>query len=216
MGENILNDVERVTEILPELRSFVSSKISNKDDVDDVVNEVCLALALNARQWRGDASFKTYVFAIATKKVYDFFRRKYRDQARMGQLQEQIKVEITCGRNKAFDVWVNNDLTHSEFAVFKLVGLGKSNDEIAAELFVSKDTLRSHLKHIYKKMGTSHREKVVALAHDFLKIHDNHKEWLEKFYNTYVQLGEKGGHITKEMKEDASRAKDNLMKRLER
>lgn len=208
-----MNDAERVAELLPELRSFISSKVP-ADEIDDLVNEVCLALALNANRWRGDSKFKSYAFAVAKKKVFDFFRRKYSDRDKMNRLQKQIKEEMKSGEDRAFDVWVNNDLTKSEFAVFKLVGLGRSNDEIAKELFISLDTVRSHIKSIYKKMGSSDRAKVITVAHDFLKIQDNHKEWLEKFYKTYIQLGEKGGHLTEEIRKSATQAKDSMMKRL--
>jgi DNA-binding CsgD family transcriptional regulator len=43
-------------------------------------------------------------------------------------------------------------LTPAEEAVYKLVGLGLSNDELAAELFISALTVRTHLKHIHAKL----------------------------------------------------------------
>jgi RNA polymerase sigma factor (sigma-70 family) len=214
MGEGILNDTDRVTEILPGLKSFIRSKVSEEEDANDLVSEVCLALALNTDRWKGDSNFKNYAYGIAKNKITDFLRRKYRVEDNMIKLKNHIKEETMKVEDKVLDSWINNDLTKAEFEVFKLVGLGKSNVDIASELFVSLGTIRTHLKSIHKKIGCSGRNKLVAVAQAFLKVHENHKEWLEKFYSTYIRLGEKNNHLTGQMKEDATQAKENMLKRL--
>lgn len=53
-----------------------------------------------------------------------------------------------------------NDLTLHEPEVFQLVIAGKTNKEIARELFMSKKTVELHWDHIYSKIGIRTRLKV--------------------------------------------------------
>lgn len=55
-------------------------------------------------------------------------------------------------------------LTQSEFQVLKFIGEGMENEEIAEATFRSKNTVRSHVKSIYSKLGVSGRSKLVVYA----------------------------------------------------
>jgi len=57
-----------------------------------------------------------------------------------------------------------DQLTPTEFHVLKLIGQGKSNDEIATILFISKNTVRSHIKSIYAKLDTHSRLQLALYA----------------------------------------------------
>jgi NarL family two-component system response regulator LiaR len=57
-----------------------------------------------------------------------------------------------------------DQLTPTEFQVLKLIGQGKSNDEIADILFISKNTVRSHIKSIYAKLDTHSRLQLALYA----------------------------------------------------
>ncbi|NQT78856.1 MAG: response regulator transcription factor [Candidatus Aminicenantes bacterium] len=57
-----------------------------------------------------------------------------------------------------------DQLTPTEFQVLRLVGKGKSNDEIAEALFISKNTVRSHIKSIYAKLNTHSRLQLALYA----------------------------------------------------
>jgi NarL family two-component system response regulator LiaR len=99
-----------------------------------------------------------------------------------GQLPEAVRVihrgEIWLPRDKMSSIMdriisvVGRDLkektldqlTPTEFQVLKLIGQGKSNDEIADILFISKNTVRSHIKSIYAKLDTHSRLQLALYA----------------------------------------------------
>ncbi len=57
-----------------------------------------------------------------------------------------------------------DQLTPTEFQVLRLIGQGKSNDEIAQAMFISKNTVRSHIKSIYAKLDTHSRLQLALYA----------------------------------------------------
>jgi two-component system, NarL family, response regulator LiaR len=57
-----------------------------------------------------------------------------------------------------------DQLTPTEFQVLRLIGQGKSNDEIAELMFISKNTVRSHIKSIYAKLDTHSRLQLALYA----------------------------------------------------
>ena len=61
-------------------------------------------------------------------------------------------------KNKPFD------LTPSEIRILEHVTEGKSNKEIAEDLFLSPWTIKTHIKNIYKKMHVNSRAAAVRLA----------------------------------------------------
>jgi Response regulator containing a CheY-like receiver domain and an HTH DNA-binding domain len=55
-------------------------------------------------------------------------------------------------------------LTARELEILRLVATGQTNKEIAAQLFISSDTVKGHLETTYRKLGVSDRAHAVAVA----------------------------------------------------
>jgi DNA-binding NarL/FixJ family response regulator len=55
-------------------------------------------------------------------------------------------------------------LTEREIEVLQLLAFGYTNRDIAKRLFISPDTVKTHLEHIYQKLGTNDRTAAVAEA----------------------------------------------------
>jgi DNA-binding NarL/FixJ family response regulator len=58
-------------------------------------------------------------------------------------------------------------LTERERDVLRLMVRGRNNSEIASELFVSGATVKTHINHIFSKLGARDRAHAVVLAHEF-------------------------------------------------
>ena len=57
-------------------------------------------------------------------------------------------------------------LTSREREVLALIGRGRSNGEIAAELFVSEGTVKTHVNHLFTKLQLRDRAAAVVFAFD--------------------------------------------------
>ena len=57
-------------------------------------------------------------------------------------------------------------LSEREVEVLRLLASGASNTEMAQALVVSTNTVRTHLRHIYDKLGASNRTQAVARARE--------------------------------------------------
>lgn len=55
-------------------------------------------------------------------------------------------------------------LSGREIEVLELVAAGRSNTEVAEALFISETTVKSHLAHVYSKLGVSSRTAAVSAA----------------------------------------------------
>ena len=57
-------------------------------------------------------------------------------------------------------------LSERELQVLQLVAAGKSNREISTQLFVTVDTVKKHLTHVFNKLGVGSRTQAVARARE--------------------------------------------------
>jgi len=59
----------------------------------------------------------------------------------------------------------HEDLTEREMEVLKLIALGKSNQEVADELFIGIKTVKYHLTNLFGKLGVEDRTQAAIYAH---------------------------------------------------
>jgi DNA-binding NarL/FixJ family response regulator len=75
--------------------------------------------------------------------------------------QSYIPLEVGA---KLVDRMSQPQLTRREQEVLQLMSQGKTNHEIAEELFISESTVKFHVNHLLSKLGTSDRTQAVLIA----------------------------------------------------
>ncbi len=68
-------------------------------------------------------------------------------------------------KNIKYSIEKKQSLSAQEQKVLNLILADKSNKEIAAEIFVSVSTVKTHINNLYKKLGVKNRDAVKALYH---------------------------------------------------
>jgi len=74
-----------------------------------------------------------------------------------------LKKESTQGNEQLSELV--DSLTRREREVFGLIALGRSNPEIAEELFLSEATVKTHVGHILAKLNARDRVQAVVIAY---------------------------------------------------
>ena len=80
-----------------------------------------------------------------------------------GRLTE---LELRTNVRQAADVALADELSDSELAVLRLLSTELSNREIGEELFVSVNTVKTHVRSIYGKLRARSREQAVGRARE--------------------------------------------------
>src|SRR3954463_12845001 len=91
-----------------------------------------------------------------------------RQQARTGHLDaESVEaVLVAAGHRASKRASWSAGLTGREIEVLRLVAQGRSNREIAAELFIAEKTARNHVERVYAKLGVNNRTQASLAAID--------------------------------------------------
>jgi DNA-binding NarL/FixJ family response regulator len=81
--------------------------------------------------------------------------------ARVLAIYRSAPAAIPAGRDQELDA-----LTARELEVLVLIGRGQTNGEIAAALFVSEGTVKTHVNHLFTKLRLRDRAAAVVFAFD--------------------------------------------------
>ena len=94
--------------------------------------------------------------------VHDITERKRDEEAlRQRETATDTPVVRSTRRSHTLGSWETDLLTPRQFEVLELLGHGLYQKEIAQRLFVSPQTVKTHVKHIYEKLSVSDRRSAV-------------------------------------------------------
>ncbi|WP_433713117.1 helix-turn-helix domain-containing protein [Nocardia sp. CA-084685] len=91
---------------------------------------------------------------------------EYLERGRTTSLRETVDyiTRRRGKRNRPDSGW--ESLTPTERSVVELAASGLTNPEIAARLFISRGTVKTHLAHVHAKLGIANRTELARLAPD--------------------------------------------------
>jgi len=142
--------------------------------------------SLEAIPVMADSSPDTAVVVLTMQEDPAFAREALRAGARGYVLKQSAGTELVQAIRAAASggTWLNpelgarmaaapatpagppGDLTERELDVLRLIALGHTNNEIAAQLYLSVRTVETHRAHIQQKLGMSSRAELVRYALD--------------------------------------------------
>ena len=130
---------------------------------DDIVSEVYFAVLLTVRKFgTGWTPPRSFIFTVVRNKVNDFLRKKYREKNGIEEIKKHLEEQTSQKEEVVSRI---HCLTFCEFRVFRMLGMGMTNSEIAQSLHVSQHTIRSHVKKIHAKCAVIDRAKLTLIAH---------------------------------------------------
>lgn len=98
-------------------------------------------------------------------RYFDFVREPGKDfSARDVEVLRLVRPHLARLRARWERTPRPAQLTERERDVLELVAQGLTNGEVARRLFISSTTVRTHLEHIYEKLGVRTRAGAVAAA----------------------------------------------------
>jgi len=79
----------------------------------------------------------------------------------------EAELAATGERSRKRVASTRDNLTPQELVVARLVAQGLTNREVAAQLFLSTNTIETHLRHVFQKLGVRSRTEFAAKFTDF-------------------------------------------------
>ena len=86
------------------------------------------------------------------------------DPGRLSATAAAVEQELAAARARAGDGHLVEQPSAAELAVLRCLANGLSRREIGTELFISLNTVKTHIRELYRKLGVSSREEAVARA----------------------------------------------------
>lgn len=131
------------------LKAFLHSRVSDRDDVDDLFQEVMLKTVQNLPTLKSSASLKSWVYTLASNTVIDYYRKHGRQQPADVQLDTvEQQTQQRAAQSKLADciqVFIKALPQESAELLTQIEIQGRSQKEYAEEKGIKYSTLKSRV-----------------------------------------------------------------------
>jgi LuxR family maltose regulon positive regulatory protein len=93
---------------------------------------------------------------------------EFPDPGRLPAIADSVEQILAAAREPGGDLRVVEQPSAAELAVLKCIARGLSRREIGAELYISLNTVKTHIRELYRKLGANSREELLARAQDWV------------------------------------------------
>lgn len=152
-----------VTDFFTDSRSLVRDITASRPHLVILQNTVVTATRLTALQ-------STFPYTVFATWVDSRLNQNKMDEL-MAQANEKLQHEFSINHTEVLQPHTQAagrsrqaGLTSKESLVLQLLADGKSYQTVCTELLIGYETLRTHMQHIYAKLGVTHVNEAVALA----------------------------------------------------
>ena len=148
----VMDGIEATRRLLAELPDPPKVLVVTTFDNDDYVHEALLAGASGFLLKRA----RKEEFAHAVRTVVAGESLLFPDAIR----------RLVAARPSGSHVKAAKTLTRREVQVLKLIATGLSNQDIAAELVITLETVKTHVGNVFAKLGAASRTQAVVIAYE--------------------------------------------------
>lgn len=141
------------------LYNYIFSKVSNLEDVNDILQESMLAIWQGLNGFKENSSFKTWTIGITRRKIADFYRKYYNqnhfETADFEEIENQsaTKDEISNVINKTdIDNSISKLAEKDKELLFLIFNAGLTYAEIEGITGIAKGTIKSRVYKLKKKL----------------------------------------------------------------
>lgn len=141
----------------------VSEALKDDPNVSELSSQIYFAV-LTALHTYGKSfpSSRSFVQAVVNGKISEYLWHQHAGTEIQALMRQQLEAHRR-GRHEALAHI--HELTPTEMMVFRAVGLGMTNIEIAASLYISPLTVRTHVKRIHAKCEVVGRARLALIAY---------------------------------------------------
>ncbi|NLM41978.1 MAG: response regulator transcription factor [Firmicutes bacterium] len=110
-----------------------------------------------------EAGALSYLLKTAkAEDIVDAIRRAVKKEA---VIEPKVAAKMIGKLQQSGERLPHHDLTARELEVLNLIAQGKTNQEIAAELFIGIKTVKTHVSNVLSKLGVEDRTQAAIYAH---------------------------------------------------
>jgi RNA polymerase sigma factor (sigma-70 family) len=156
-------NVEQIIGQTQKVKSLVLAKVP-ASDVADVLQDIRFSLVAALPKFDGKSKIETYVYAIARRRIADYYREKRRREKSIEAIKKKLQDEAQRTSRVEEKSFRYLSITKKEIVILLCLAHGLNNKEMARILYLSLNTIRSHLKNIYRKLNCRDRTKIALLS----------------------------------------------------
>ena len=160
------------------IRGEVGKALGGLPGAEDIISEVHFAVFLTLRKLGdGWTPSRSFVSKIVKNQLNNFL---WQNRWGGNDLEEIRKRRAEQAIQREGMIAQVHTLTPAEFKVFRLLGLGLTNQEIADGLYISPLTVRTHVKKLHAKCDIKGRAKLALIAYQvcYRELPDSRDEGL--------------------------------------
>lgn len=146
--------------VTPMLRSFVSQKINNRADMEDIVQEILISIHKAGHTYDSDRPFKVWMYTIARYRLNDHLRAHYRNEALKGRILDESDIlytdnNVTNGMD--MDESISNlleSIPEKQRTIVRMMKLeGYTAKETAEKVNMSETAVKVAAHRVYKRLA---------------------------------------------------------------